>query len=57
MTRVDATVGTLAGHQLMVGGIYEDSQAFGSHLIVDRSLYLRRRPGQPADRRPGLRPS
>jgi putative ABC transport system permease protein len=32
-------VGTLAGEPLVVGGVYEDSQAFGSHLIVDRSLY------------------
>ncbi len=37
--RVDATVGTLADHELMVGGIYEDSQAFAD-MIVDRSLYL-----------------
>ena len=37
--RVDATVGTLADHELVVGGIYEDSQAF-AHMIVDRSLYL-----------------
>jgi putative ABC transport system permease protein len=36
---VDATVGTMANHQLVVGGIYEDSQAF-AHMIVDRSLYL-----------------
>jgi putative ABC transport system permease protein len=33
-------VGTLTGERLVVGGIYEDSQAFGSHVIVDRSLYL-----------------
>jgi putative ABC transport system permease protein len=34
-----ATVGTLGEHDLVVGGVYEDSQAFGSHLIVDRGLY------------------
>ena len=34
-----ATVGTLGDHDLVVGGIYEDSQAFGSHVIVDRTLY------------------
>ena len=34
-----ATVGTLDEHDLVVGGIYEDSQAFGSHVIVDRKLY------------------
>ena len=34
-----ATVGTLGEHDLVVGGIYEDSQAFGSHVIVDRKLY------------------
>ncbi|MEO6510850.1 MAG: ABC transporter permease, partial [Nocardioides sp.] len=34
-----ANVGTLGRHDLVVGGIYEDSQAFGSHLIVDRGLY------------------
>ena len=33
------TVGTLSGESLVVGGIYRDSQAFGSHVIVDRSLY------------------
>ena len=36
---VIATVGTLADHELVVGGIYDDSQAF-AHMIVDRSLYL-----------------
>ena len=36
---VNATVGTLADHELVVGGIYDDSQAF-AHMIVDRSLYL-----------------
>jgi putative ABC transport system permease protein len=34
-----ATVGSLGGRDLVVSGVYEDSQAFGSHLIVDRSLY------------------
>ena len=32
-------VGTLASVLLTVGGVYRDSQAFGSHVIVDRSLY------------------
>ncbi|MEO6880118.1 MAG: FtsX-like permease family protein [Mycobacteriaceae bacterium] len=32
-------VGTLSGEPLVVGGIYRDSQAFSSHVIVDRSLY------------------
>ena len=36
---VIATVGTMADHELVVGGIYDDSQAF-AHMIVDRSLYL-----------------
>ncbi|MEO9140045.1 MAG: ABC transporter permease, partial [Jatrophihabitans sp.] len=36
---LSATVGTLSGESLVVGGIYRDSQAFGSHLILDRSLY------------------
>ncbi len=36
---LNATIGTLAKHQLVVGGIYEDSQAF-AHMMVDRSLYL-----------------
>jgi putative ABC transport system permease protein len=50
------SVGTLAGHRLTVGGIYEDSQAFGSHLIVDRSLYTKAVPaGQQADVRVFLR--
>ncbi|CAN5346242.1 ABC transporter permease [soil metagenome] len=35
-----ATVGTLADQTLTVAAIYDDSQAFGSHVIVDRSLYL-----------------
>ena len=34
------TAGTLTDQTLVVGGIFRDSQAFGSHLIVDRSLYL-----------------
>ncbi len=37
---LDATVGTLTHQRLTVGGVYADSQAFGSHLILDRSLYL-----------------
>ncbi|MCW2819303.1 MAG: transporter permease, partial [Marmoricola sp.] len=36
---VTGTVGTLRGEGVRVGGIYHDSQAFGSHVIVDRSLY------------------
>jgi putative ABC transport system permease protein len=32
-------VGTLGDVPLVVGGIYRDSQAFGSHVIIDRSLY------------------
>jgi putative ABC transport system permease protein len=36
---VEAAVGTLAGKDLRVGGIFENSQAFGSHVIVDRALY------------------
>lgn len=35
-----ATVGTLVGQRLTVGGIFADSAGFSSHLIVDRSLYL-----------------
>jgi putative ABC transport system permease protein len=34
-----ATVGTLTGRRLVVAGIYADSQAFGTPVIVDRSLY------------------
>jgi putative ABC transport system permease protein len=34
------TVETLSGERLVVVGIYRDSQAFGSHMIVDRSLYV-----------------
>lgn len=34
-----ATVGALDDHDLVVSGVYDDSQAFGSHLIVDRGLY------------------
>ncbi len=32
-------VGTLTGEPLVVGGIYQDSEIFESHMIVDRSLY------------------
>jgi putative ABC transport system permease protein len=47
---VPATVGTLAGRRLIVGGIYNDSQAFGGHIIIDRSLYTQAVPaGQQAD--------
>ena len=35
-----ATVGTLDGESLVVSGIYEDSQALGTHLVIDRSLYV-----------------
>ncbi len=35
-----ATVGTLGGESLVVGGIYEDSQALGVHVVIDRSLYV-----------------
>lgn len=38
---LDAAVGTMSADKLTVGGIFEKSQAFGSHVIVDRSLYLR----------------
>jgi putative ABC transport system permease protein len=49
---LDATVGILADHRLTVGGIYDDSQAFGSHVIVDRDLYLSAVPApQQLDRR------
>ncbi|MDX6327146.1 MAG: putative transport system permease protein [Nocardioidaceae bacterium] len=36
---VTGMVGTLGDLPLVVGGIYQDSQAFGSHVIIDRSLY------------------
>ena len=36
---VTGLVGTIKGEPLVVGGIYRDSQAFGSHVIVDRTLY------------------
>jgi putative ABC transport system permease protein len=53
-----ATVGTLADHELTVGGIYDDSQAFGSHIIVDRALYLSAVPeSQQLDRRVFVRAS
>jgi putative ABC transport system permease protein len=49
-------VGTLRGEHLVVGGIYRDSQAFGSHVIVDRSLYAAALPAnQRADARLFLR--
>ncbi len=37
--RLDATVGALEHHTIIIGGIYDDSQAFGNHVILDRSLY------------------
>jgi putative ABC transport system permease protein len=49
---LSAAVGTLSGQPLEVGGIYRDSQAFGSHVIVDRSLYTSALPAsQQADAR------
>jgi putative ABC transport system permease protein len=38
--RMTGAAGTITSTKFTVGGIYADSQAFGSHLIVDRSLYL-----------------
>jgi putative ABC transport system permease protein len=47
-----ATMGTRADQVLTVGAVYEDSQAFGSHVIVDRDLYLSTVPAsQQVDRR------
>jgi putative ABC transport system permease protein len=47
-----AGVGTIPDRRLTVGGIFKDSAAFGSHLIVDRSLYVAALPAnQQADRR------
>jgi putative ABC transport system permease protein len=47
---VHATVGTLTHRRLIIGGIYHDSQAFGGHLIVDRTLYAEAVPvGHQAD--------
>jgi len=34
-----ASVGTLTGHVLTVGGVFQDSEALGTEFIVDRSLY------------------
>jgi putative ABC transport system permease protein len=49
---VTGMVGTIKHDPLVVGGIYRDSQAFGSHLIVDRSLYATALPAnQRADTR------
>lgn len=46
------TAGALTAQRLVVGGIYRDSQAFGSHMIVDRSLYAAALPvSQRADAR------
>lgn len=49
-TKLNAAVGTLTNHTLTIGGIFADSQAFGSHLIVDRALYQQAVPaGQRTD--------
>ncbi len=49
---LSGTVGTLSGERLVVGGIYKDSQALGTHLVVDRSLYAAALPtNQQADSR------
>ncbi|MEO8851399.1 MAG: ABC transporter permease, partial [Allobranchiibius sp.] len=49
---LSGTVGTLNGEALVVGGIYQDSEAFGSHVIIDRSLYDAALPvGERADTR------
>ncbi len=37
---LSGTVGNLTEAKLVVAGIYRDSQAFGSHMIVDRSLMV-----------------
>ena len=53
---VTATIGTITDEPLVVGGIYRDSQAFGSHVIVDRALYATALPAnQQADARLFLR--
>jgi putative ABC transport system permease protein len=53
---VTGAVGTLNREPVRVGGIYRDSQAFGSHVIVDRSLYSAAIPtNQRADARLFLR--
>jgi putative ABC transport system permease protein len=45
-------VGTLPSYRLTIGGIFADSQAFGSHVILDRALYAAAVPlGQQADLR------
>jgi putative ABC transport system permease protein len=36
---VDATVGTLTGRRLRIGGVYRDNQFLGSPFIVGRDLY------------------
>jgi putative ABC transport system permease protein len=47
-----AAVGNLPRYRLVVGGIFADSQAFGSHVILDRSLYAAALPvNQQADLR------
>jgi putative ABC transport system permease protein len=53
---VTGMVGTLKDEPLVVGGIYRDSQAFGGHVIVDRTLYTAALPAnQRADARLFLR--
>ena len=39
-----AAVGTIPATPVIVGGIFADRQAFGSHVIVDRSLYAKATP-------------
>ncbi|MEP7089307.1 MAG: FtsX-like permease family protein [Nocardioidaceae bacterium] len=49
---LSGAVGTLSGERLVIGGIYKDSQALSSHLVVDRSLYVAALPvNQQADSR------
>lgn len=49
-TELDSAIGTLTSRKLTIGGIFQDSQAFGTHLIVDRALYLQAVPeGRRAD--------
>jgi putative ABC transport system permease protein len=49
-TELDSAIGTLTSRTLIIGGIFQDSQAVGTHLIVDRALYLQAVPeGRRAD--------
>lgn len=41
---VDATVGTLTGQHLTVGGVYKDSDLLGTDYMVGRDLYARSLP-------------